>query len=1094
MSEFWKKIGKAVLGGAVLCAAFCGCDNFLAGGNVKNELEELIEIANTPAVTYYVTADKDSGTVTPSQLRGKKKETFDIMFTPSDNWKFLNWEVLDRTTGELVTDALSFANETKLETKVTIINPKENLTIHPKCILVPVVAEIYPPYYPTGYNQDTLVKITFNKPVDPQSFGQFGCISFTSGAADITDCYGKPYFSSDYKVLYIPAAVDKHILADDDPRTAAEVTLRLNCANLKDAEGMALTQNEPYTYCVNKNVDSVDPTITALAVTTTDDKNAWYYRSLTDKPFEQWSDEEVKEADGTTVKYFYGDFSQNHVGKSVHISLQGYDNADAVAGVFIREVYEKDANGNNASENEQTAFISSFEPVTDANGQIVKTSDGKTLYSFDFDYEFQTRADGLVLLEISLKDSANRGDTQSYEVIKQSETNKFVQFRLEVDGKGVLPELLDGEYKSHISANSFLINTNEKSYCDYLSATKKFSLFFYDKNDVPSEVFKVENFVITNDEPSHHDNSFTEDFNQALQNVYIDSYRDTKAKTVFYEETGIVKEYDFIIPAGPESYLGWSDHLANSIGVYDYDEGKGLYVTYQETMDSPVSHEWVEFYNNIESLNNIIDYTYRRDDVYVGLEGIYKIYLRQEVVLDSLLNISITSGYGKPAVINKTETNRGGVPDLNLAFSIKNITYEKSTGMATVEFNVDYPDDGKNYFINAQYNRPERYYSKPNEKKITIPAGRSYTFRIMKADSVYGLEGVTPYTSEIIKNLDGGGDLWPPYIYTKLFSYYDSSYFYIENVTVKDDTSYTNWSDYQDIEDFVCYYCKTNLGTYPDYDTLERMNIAKKTIKFEEDPERSGKLCAKIPFSDVEQGEYYLYSYLEDAVGNGKAELLAQDNCDRSGMVCGIHFYLNDKTPIVQRIADKNLKVMLPEGESGKINRFRLEQKNGKWVWENFDGTYYTYFDNTNDYEYNNEPQTKNHFMKVTAYGYYPKYGGSYHLKPLYYYPNYINGDTICTSKAWMKVSNGWQIFCDAPVFCHTLYSTRKITSTASAQDALEWEAQAQETGLVVNDSTENRSFTYANVNLEGVPAGNWYTTICHFADGTVLMSEVQKK
>ena len=158
MSEFWKKIGKAVLGGTVLCAVLCGCNNFLAGGNVKNELEELIEIANTPAVTYYVTADKDSGTVTPSQLRGKKKETFDIMFTPSDNWKFLNWEVLDRTTGEPVTDALSFADETKLETKVTVINPKENLTIHPKCILVPVVTEIYPPYYPTGYNQDTLVK------------------------------------------------------------------------------------------------------------------------------------------------------------------------------------------------------------------------------------------------------------------------------------------------------------------------------------------------------------------------------------------------------------------------------------------------------------------------------------------------------------------------------------------------------------------------------------------------------------------------------------------------------------------------------------------------------------------------------------------------------------------------------------------------------------------------------------------------------------------------------------------------------------------------------------------------------------------------
>ena len=118
------------------------------------------------------------------------------------------------------------------------------------------------------------------------------------------------------------------------------------------------------------------------------------------------------------------------------------------------------------------------------------------------------------------------------------------------------------------------------------------------------------------------------------------------------------------------------------------------------------------------------------------------------------------------------------------------------------------------------------------------------------------------------------------------------------------------------------------------------MSVAKKSINFEDDPGHSGKFCARIPFSDVEQGAYYLYAYIQDKEGNGTATVIASDNCDKNGALRGIHFYLRNKTPVVQKVADKNLKVMFPEGESGRMNRFRLEQEDNKWVWKEFDGIY----------------------------------------------------------------------------------------------------------------------------------------------------------
>ena len=452
---------------------------------------------------------------------------------------------------------------------------------------------------------------------------------------------------------------------------------------------------------------------------------------------------------------------------------------------------------------------------------------------------------------------------------------------------------------------------------------------------------------------------------------------------------------------------------------------------------------------------------------------------------------SITSAYGKPILYKKQGST---VNTFTIAASIKNKTYEPSTGMATVEFDLTYPEDGRTYYIEVDSpdNSVDAYYSKPNGKSVILPNGKDYIgFYILKINPNSGIEAVCGINKIIsLKTVDN----FPPEM-TFSKSYWDTSYFYIDNVSIADKKEGLANNTNHGITNFDCYYSKTDLGDNPSVETAERKSVLKKTINFETDPNSSSKKCAKIPFSDVEQGEYYLYAYLKDNNGNGKLKLLSQQVI--SSLVHGVYFSLRDATPEVVKLADKKLEVTIPQGYSGKINRYMLEQKNGKWVWKDFDGGYYEYDDSYAIYDYDDSSNgTKDHFMMVTAWENTGSWG-TYHLKPLYYYPNYKNGEITCLSTSWLKVDNGYQIFCDAPAFCHTLYSTRKITSGNTKKDALEWEAQAQETGLVV--SPNGTSFTYkhdkakSGDNLYEIPDGNWYTTICHFADGTVLMSPVEQ-
>ncbi len=138
-----KKILKtsALLFSLIILTAtvFTSCENFLKGGQVKDEIMSIIDYNNAPSYLINVEALKGSGTIkTPVTGEVEKKVTdiFSIRFEPSDDYKFIKWEavVQDLGAGEKASDYIEFENAADLETKVTFKKASSKvIVIRPVC-------------------------------------------------------------------------------------------------------------------------------------------------------------------------------------------------------------------------------------------------------------------------------------------------------------------------------------------------------------------------------------------------------------------------------------------------------------------------------------------------------------------------------------------------------------------------------------------------------------------------------------------------------------------------------------------------------------------------------------------------------------------------------------------------------------------------------------------------------------------------------------------------------------------------------------------------------------------------------------------------
>jgi hypothetical protein len=420
MGYYMKKISFrksffTCLSGAVLFTTvllFTSCENFLKGANVRQELEEAIEIANASPVTYYVIADQGSGTVTPNQLRLKKKETFDIMFVPNDDWKFICWEVLDRDSGEVVEDSIKFADAKALETKGTVLATRENLMIHPKCIKLPAVVS-YTPAVETETNYaNTPIILNFNMELDEENFAEGGIfsnydfITLSYSGSTVTDLFEKPVLNDNKTSITLMPKPDEIAYYIKNEKKASYIDINVGFKNdiniLIGGQSSPMVTAQSFSVRYISTVETDPPTAIEFIVSRPDDKESHFdIRICPPDSLSSLDAELIRQNRAKGKIYIYGKYT------------------DAGSGVKTVQVKEKRIMGTRG------ASVSGIEKKSEYTAQNATYISSGSITEFYIEHKLQTET-GLYQIDVTVFDACkNEAEVQSFSVINVSSQNYY---------------------------------------------------------------------------------------------------------------------------------------------------------------------------------------------------------------------------------------------------------------------------------------------------------------------------------------------------------------------------------------------------------------------------------------------------------------------------------------------------------------------------------------------------------------------------------------------------------------------------------------------------------------------------------------------
>ncbi len=1064
-------------GGLLLCIViFISCKNFMNANSIKREIEEAIEIANSTPVTYYVVADKDAGTVAPSQLRLKKKESFDITFIPSDGWNFLGWEVLDRSTGEPVTNSLSFEDDKKLEAKGRVNEPRENLEIHAKCIQLPSITGYFPPDYPTGIEQDSTIRIFFNKPVNPQSFGNFDCINITSINVSVKDYYDKPYFSDDNKTLIIPSAKGKQILSSD---TLADITISIDLNNIIDEEGIHMSGKQFYTFRINKNKDNKKPDFTKTDLYSTNDTTDSFYRLLTDKTLSQWDDSTISD-------YKFGDVSKNHCFNSVYYDFDGIDEQTGLAGIRISETNIKTVGGNDT--NEQTVYTD-YSNLNDI-------------------YTFKSINDGILKLEFELLDNAgNTSIPKTYYVIKDSKTHIKVYNKLPepennkyaITGDNGVNEVLK---KMYVEFNDTFATINGTPYKYNLDDS---TIQIFTKPDYNSEYVKCNDYYYVREEP---ENSYIwfifNDFSDT-SNSYI---------KVIVTNQGMVKQREFEIPKTPKisSIKRGSGSTSGQNGdcqfnlSYNIDSSSFLFAEGVDSCcfcfwrdSSPVTapvdssdciFTYKEYTNSTMCLTPSIKYnnaTYTT--VYSGTYTSYDIYE------DSKFRIYSLQGalpyFKNSAMCSSSEINRFGTKDLTrVKEPVLIINAEpgpKSSGKYIINTQVTNLDTDANIAYQVIKKEQEDSYNfgwiEKADRTISYSSWNPGDYKI-KVRAVRLIDGLFYYNDSNWQEFTINVDNFSPTITDHSVDYSLDSKMLI-NISDLGDSGYDAGLLYDKnnnhiIKYWIIPYSKEVYEKQSELFTRDYLNSF-----------HPREHILSIPKAEIEADEGYSDHFDISNLTDGQYMLIAE-NWDKNGNcnfeIAWLFSVSSLLKPLTIEKSDNSYNITAP-----------FEKVNYEEGYSNSVCVFWEYFDSLNNrWEEKWEQHQDLSEQEDTAFTFNPDSDKFIKIFKTYLciidgvssapvtYPQYIwsGSNSTCLVKELRNMSNGV-----IAVKCDNACVLETAICSINYDDPHKWDRYATKKKPQMITSSD-----FYFMDTADIYEGDYYCTIAHFADGTVLMSEVLKK
>lgn len=162
-----------LLGGLFAAAGLTSCDNFLNGGDVKQEIEDAIAYNNAKEITVLIQPEEGTGTTVPAgKYTVKQGYNYEVSFTESAAYSFKKWIAVSKENpSKIITDGVSFTDETSPKTKFKITNDTTDIRLIPQCIeRIAVAREPSPGYSSTGVSRNSPIHVDFTKALNPASF------------------------------------------------------------------------------------------------------------------------------------------------------------------------------------------------------------------------------------------------------------------------------------------------------------------------------------------------------------------------------------------------------------------------------------------------------------------------------------------------------------------------------------------------------------------------------------------------------------------------------------------------------------------------------------------------------------------------------------------------------------------------------------------------------------------------------------------------------------------------------------------------------------------------------------------------------------
>lgn len=183
------------------------CKNFFQGQEVLQELNSMIEEANTPVVSVKIYARSvegggTEGTTIPSGITDiKVNKAFEVSFTENAGYEFVRWEASFVDTGLCADSFVRIESPTSKKTKITILKQVSDIWIYPVCNKRPLVMSNSPIYVDGGNPRDSSIVVVFDKTISKDN--DFSELEINCNGSSILGCFDTPVVNEN--ILTIPA-------------------------------------------------------------------------------------------------------------------------------------------------------------------------------------------------------------------------------------------------------------------------------------------------------------------------------------------------------------------------------------------------------------------------------------------------------------------------------------------------------------------------------------------------------------------------------------------------------------------------------------------------------------------------------------------------------------------------------------------------------------------------------------------------------------------------------------------------------------------------------------------------------------------------